>query len=687
MTDEADGPAFPSNGVDKARASKAGHAFHEAWAARSALELLPPGADLAAITLEGFAVLDELDLSTGAVEIADLVRYYGHGDIARARRAEVVQFKYSIGSATVAVRAADLAKTLTKFAQADAELRARHGDALVERVVRYEFATNRPIHTNLIAAITATIAGASAVGDVGTQQTQIANALAEYAYGHASLLSRLFLIGGGGSLDEVERSIGRVLASWSEAGDPQSEMRLLKLRNLVRAKAGTGSETDKKIDRVAVLAELGVDDEHRLYPTEDAFPSIGRLIERPVVETAIELAGAGATPLIVHGSGGMGKTVLMQSLAAKLGSKDQVVLFDGFGAGRWRDPSDGRHRPEGTLVHLANVLASRGLCDILLPITDPTSLLRGFRNRLVQSIRTVRDHDATGRVVLILDAIDHAAIAAKENGTASFAHLLLRSLAVDPIEGVVVIASCRTERRAEAVGGAEHRELEIPAFTPEEATVLITARDPTATAVEIAALLTRSGRNPRCLDTFLTDGRPYDLPSHTQDGPATPADVLDALLLRRLEKARREARDRGAQDADIDLLLTGLALLPPPVPIDELAAAYGVTFAQVESFAADLAPLLERTTHGLMFRDEPTETLIRRLSGADAAGRDRVVAVLTSRQSVSSYAARALPPLLTSLGYVDELVALGFDERAPPSATKVSSRDIRMSRLVRRQRQ
>lgn len=77
MTDEADGPAFPSNGVDKARASKAGHAFHEAWAARSALELLPPGADLAAITLEGFAVLDELDLSTGAVEIADLVRYYG----------------------------------------------------------------------------------------------------------------------------------------------------------------------------------------------------------------------------------------------------------------------------------------------------------------------------------------------------------------------------------------------------------------------------------------------------------------------------------------------------------------------------------------------------------------------------------------------------------------------------------
>jgi hypothetical protein len=28
--------------VDKVRASRDGHAYHEAWAARSALELLPP---------------------------------------------------------------------------------------------------------------------------------------------------------------------------------------------------------------------------------------------------------------------------------------------------------------------------------------------------------------------------------------------------------------------------------------------------------------------------------------------------------------------------------------------------------------------------------------------------------------------------------------------------------------------
>ena len=132
--------------IDKVRASKAGHAYHEAWAARLALELLMPSTDLLAITLEGFDAVDEAELGTGAVEIADLVRYFGHTDLAKARLVEIVQFKYSIASATIPVRAADLVKTLNKFADADAQLRTRHGDDRVEQVVRYDFATNRSIH-------------------------------------------------------------------------------------------------------------------------------------------------------------------------------------------------------------------------------------------------------------------------------------------------------------------------------------------------------------------------------------------------------------------------------------------------------------------------------------------------------------------------------------------------------------
>jgi hypothetical protein len=679
--DEAEAGAEPIL-IDKVRASKAGHAFHEAWAARSALELLLPSTNLVAITLEGFDTTDEADLGTGAVEIADLVRYHGHGDVANASLVEIVQFKYSIASSAIPLRAADLAKTLTKFAKADAELRSRHGDDHVRQVVRYDFATNRPIHPNLITAIDTTIDASRSTGDVAKQRTQIGKALESYPYPREELLRRLLLSGARGSLKQAEHALGSVIASWSEASDPESEMRLLKLRNFVRMKAGPADGGNNRIDRVAVLAELGVDHEDRLYPTPDAFPPVGLLIERSIVNEALAIARAPGAPLIIHGAGGMGKTVLMQSLAERMRGRDQVVIFDGFGAGRWRDLADGRHRPERTLVQLANLLTGIGLCDILLPISDITSLLRAFRQRLAQAVRSSRQSDKQAGVVLILDAIDHAAIAAKETGTSSFAHALLGSLSVNPIDGVTVVASCRTERVPQAVGSSEHREFEIPPFTAEEATALIATRDPSANAAEIAALLTRSGRNPRCLDTLLQDGRPYDPVIKPGEDDDTPAGLLDALLRKRLADARRAAREKGASDADINLLLTGLALLPPPVPLEELAAAHGIPSAQVESFATDLAPLLERTTFGLMFRDEPTETLIRTASVSDHASRDRVITTLLNRQSESNYAARALPALLTSLQYIDQLIELAFDERVPPGASKVSQRDIRLSRIV-----
>lgn len=681
ITDDREDGAVTPIALDKVRASKAGHAYHEAWAARTALELLPPSTDLISITLEGFDEEDEQELGTGAVEIADLVRYHGGTDVAHSHRVTVVQFKYSIASAEKAVRASDLASTLRKFAVSDAELRVAYGDRHVVEVVRYEFATNRPIHANLGKAISALVTGSEPEHDVARQASQIAEALRDYPHSQAELLQRLELVGSKGSLVDAERGISATLASWGEPGDPDAEKRLLKLRNLIRFKAGPGSEADKRVDRIAVLAELEVEDEERLYPTPDAFPDVGEGVQREVMADLLQLARQLGFPLVVHAAGGMGKTVLMQGLAEQLKADGPVVLFDGFGAGQWRDPSDNRHLPERTLVHLANLLAGDGLCDILLPIADVTVLLRAFRRRLAQSVASARNTRQDAHVSLVLDAVDHAGLAAQETATQSFAHLLLRSISTSPIDGVRIIASCRTERLALATGGSFHRKFPIPLFTDSEARTLIASRAPDCSQAEIAALLTRSGRNPRCLDNLIAAGRPFD-PISFPDSPTEPGDLLDALLRKRLDDARETARARGASDADIDLLLTGIALLAPPVPIEELAAAHGLIAEQVESFAADLAPLLERTPHGLMFRDEPTETLIRTTYGSDQAGRDRVIAALHERQVSSNYAARALPALLTSFRDADQLIELAYDLRVPTGASQVSVRDIRLARIT-----
>ena len=132
--------------IDMVRASREGHTYHDTWTARIALELSVPTTDLTAVAVEGFSTEDAQIASGPATEIADLVRYRGAVSIADASRVEVLQFKYSIAQALEPMRAADIGKTLNKFARADGNFVAKSGRERVIRVVRYEIVTNRPFH-------------------------------------------------------------------------------------------------------------------------------------------------------------------------------------------------------------------------------------------------------------------------------------------------------------------------------------------------------------------------------------------------------------------------------------------------------------------------------------------------------------------------------------------------------------
>ena len=130
--------------IDKVRASREGHTYHDTWTARVALELLTPTTTLIAIAVEGLSTEDAQIASVAATEIADLVRYRGGVGIAQASHVEVVQFKYSIAEASVPMRATDVRKTLAKFAKADTDFAAVVGAERGREVVRYELVTNRP---------------------------------------------------------------------------------------------------------------------------------------------------------------------------------------------------------------------------------------------------------------------------------------------------------------------------------------------------------------------------------------------------------------------------------------------------------------------------------------------------------------------------------------------------------------
>jgi hypothetical protein len=110
-------PAKPKL-IDTVGPSRDGHEFHEAWAARKAMQLLLPRDGLIGIAVEGFSEKDESCASQEAADVADLTLYYGKDAYSKAAdRVEILQSKYSPKHAEKEFRASDAKKTVTKFAQ------------------------------------------------------------------------------------------------------------------------------------------------------------------------------------------------------------------------------------------------------------------------------------------------------------------------------------------------------------------------------------------------------------------------------------------------------------------------------------------------------------------------------------------------------------------------------------------
>jgi len=160
-------------GVDKVRASREGHEYHEAWTARLALKLLWPDSELAAIAVEGLSQVDQARASTQAIEIADVTLYYGaSSSFEEASRVCVVQFKYSVSDAERAFRASHAKKTIEKFAATYLDNTKNYGAAAVREKLDFQLITNRPIYEPLLQAVDAIAQGLPRTGEVAKQAKQ-----------------------------------------------------------------------------------------------------------------------------------------------------------------------------------------------------------------------------------------------------------------------------------------------------------------------------------------------------------------------------------------------------------------------------------------------------------------------------------------------------------------------------------
>ena len=670
--------AKDANKTDSVRASRDGHEFHEAWVARKAMQLLLPTGGLAGMAIEGLSPSDQKGYSSETVQVADLTLYYGdYPAFADASRVEIVQFKYSVSHANIDFRMSHAKKTVEKFVEAYGDLKNTHGAKEVQDKLYFRLITNRPVFPPFIEAITGLAEKRKLTGDAKELAKQFKKASLLDGERLAEFAGKCVVAGLAGNLGNIKKDLSKNLVDWSATPDAIASARLGDMRQMVRDKAGSKGEGENVITRMDVLAALDIAEEEDLLPCPSRLPEVEKIVEREQLTTALALIPGLSKPLLVNAAGGMGKTVFMQSLAEQLKDGHEVVFFDCFAGGAYRSPEDSRHLPEKGLVHIANELACRGLCDPILPGSqDLQSLLRTFRRRLEQSVGTLAKASHERKLLLLLDAIDNAEVGAEDRGEDCFPTLLLKSFRHDPPDGVKVIASSRSHRIP--IGSAMYEDFELSAFSYKETKEYVRTSLPDANDVEIRVAQARSKGNPRILEHLVdSDGTLLD-PSESNKEIE-----LDELIRTRIKNAlSKAALNQGYKQDDMDSFLAGLAVLPPPVPLEEYARSQGVEKSAAESFATDMRRWLERTEQGLMFRDEPTETLIREEYGSSEKSLKRIVDNLKKHQNRSVYATRALPELLYRLGDGHRLFNLAFDETFPEAVTgTVGKRNIRYARL------
>lgn len=656
--------------------SRAGDVFHYRWAARRCLRLLDPQFGLEHVTVEcsqrpdlpGELVIDVAEYSTAE----------------GASRVEHFQLKHGTVNPEAALTLSDLKKTLAGFA---ARFRAHRAEGEVPDVKKpgifFTVVTNRPICSKLKEGVAQIASGERMAAERFVRNFQKASGL-EHAQlpDFCQLLS--FLDRAGNYAEQKQRLRGE-LASFVPGFIDGNDADLLE--NLVKDRVMPVSESgrsDGMIRGEDVLWTLGLNPKSGLFPVPCKVEKLFNPICREQQDEILRQVLSHPAPLIVHAAGGVGKSVVAFQLAQSLPNQSRAVIYDCFGAGSYLSMSEPRHHAREALVQIANELAAQGLCHLLIPRhgLGETDFFRDFLSRVATAVGKLREIHPEALLVLLIDAADNAAMAAKEESGRElcFVHGLLREALP---EGCRLVLFARSERVEMLQPGAHVRKLPLRPFSEAETLAHLRRSHPSASAAEGRELHSLSDGNPRVQANALAGGGGTVAEILAKLGPHTT--TLDDQIAGQLEAAMVQLKKdhSGTTNAQVDAICQGLANLPPLIPITVLAEAAKVSVDAVKSFVADFGfgrPLWS-SDNNVQFRDEPTETWFRRRFKATAQQIKDYVVRIEPVAARSGYVARALPHMLLQSGEHEKLVELALSDGHLPTGNEIEARSVRVYRL------
>jgi hypothetical protein len=440
-------------------------------------------------------------------------------------------------------------------------------------------------------------------------------------------------------------------------------------------------DNNGKIIPQDILLKFGVTSEYDLFPAPSKIEYVKEPIPRKEYSRVVKEVCSVQDPIIIHASGGIGKTVCATYVTRNLPDESVAILYDCFGGGSYRNRSTPRHKHHDALVQIINELALQDLCEPIIVDNNISAarLLRAFQQRVETVCYKLQQVNNDAKLVLIIDAADNAELAAQEFAEGCFVHELLMENYPQTFKLVLL---CRTERLELVDPEKRACHIELTCFDIDESKQHLFSFYPDATNDDALEFHRLTCANPRVQINALSVGHKsiQALLSSLGSGPVTVDNQIQNQLLFALENVKR--KESKIVQESINNICVGLATLPPFIPIGVLSKAASVPESMIKSLVTDIGrPLWLVDNYAVQFRDEPTETWFK---NTYAATKEQIQAYITRLRPFAAsnvYISEALPSLYLQADMYNDLVRLALSEEELPLSNPTIARNIRVYRL------
>lgn len=671
-----------------ARASNAGDQFHEYWALEQVLELLRPGTNLKAVTVEGVETeTPPTGVDDPKWEGVDCALFHGGYTLETADAVYFAQLKYSAANPQTNWSVARLTSSSAKKGNnslirrlADdykgAKPRLKPGATL-----KIQLVSNQDISSELRLALSTRWAGPLSSADLDGKIVADLESLR-----NAANLTEPELADFIRCLDFSQTAQGSRFATRARVfdlvatalgNDVSSEVRELqsRIRELMLPEGVRSVVTEKDL-----LLWFGLSGRDGLFP---AVPDI-RLPENPIprdaAKEAIRLLISGTPLLLIHGAGGCGKTTLTRQITEGLPSGSVSVVFDCFGGGRCIYSDDKRHLPENAFLQIMNEIA----LGLSLPLFIPRSFkhpadIKTFLAKLGTAGTALKEQDPNALLLIVIDAADNSVAAADSADPKErpFIFDLAEGNLAQLPENIRFVISARTARKETLRLRAGTREVVCPAFTLEETKLNLTASFPGASDALTEQFHTLSNANPRVQAYAIASagGDPEKIITALLPGGKHLADVLEKTFATALEKLGRPQL--------FEQFIATLAYLPAPAAVSAVAGVSGLTEESVRDLAMDLSPGLRLQDNAISIADEDFDAFIKERAVSSRESTLRAIADYFAATFLQdAYSAVHLADALIAAGRAQDILAvIDADPQVGALGDPILRRQVQIRRL------